>query len=79
MQSGRIFLPSAIVLLADRRSHLDTRWEHGRLTIAGFQELCPGISRRTLQRDIRVLTEKGLLLSQGRTSRLEDVLANGEA
>ena len=53
--------------------------EHGRLTIAGFQELCPGISRRTLQRDIRVLTEKGLLLRQGSTSRLEYVLASGAA
>ena len=51
--------------------------EHGSLTIAGFQELCPGISRRTLQRDIRVLTEKGLLLRQGSTSRLEYVLASG--
>ena len=53
--------------------------EHGRLTIAGFQELCPGISRRTLQRDIRVLTEKGLLLRRGSTSRLEYILASGGA
>ena len=51
--------------------------EHGPLSITGFQELCPGISRRTLQRDLRVLTEKGLLLRQGSTSRLEYVLASG--
>ena len=53
--------------------------EHGSLSIAGFQELCPEISRRTLQRDFRVLTEKGLLLRQGSTSRLEYVLASGVA
>ena len=51
--------------------------EHGSLSIAGYQELCPGISRRTLQRDLRVLTEKGLLLRQGSTSRLEYVLTVG--
>ena len=51
--------------------------EHGSLSIAGFQELCPGISRRTLQRDIKVLTERGLLLRQGSTSRLEYVLPSG--
>ena len=55
---------------------LEHALEHGSLTIAGFQELCPEISRRTLQRDIRVLVEKGLLLSQGSTSRLEYVLAS---
>ena len=49
--------------------------EHGSLSIAGFQELCPGVSRRTLQRDLKVLTKKGLLLRQGSTSRLEYVLA----
>ena len=51
--------------------------EHGSLSIAGFQELCPEISRRTLQRDLRVLIEKGLLHRQGSTSRLEYVLAVG--
>ena len=51
--------------------------EHGSLAIAGFQELCPEISRRTLQRDIRILVERGLLLRQGNTSRLEYVLASG--
>ena len=64
--------------LTDRQTlALGYALEHGSLAIAGFQELCPEISRRTLQRDIRILVERGLLLRQGNTSRLEYVLASG--
>ena len=34
--------------------------EHGRLTIHDYGELCPGTNRRTLQRDLKALVEKGL-------------------
>ena len=51
--------------------------EHGRLTIAEFQELFPETSRRTLQRDLRNLKDKGLILRRESTNRLEYVLANG--
>ena len=39
--------------------------EAGRLTIQEFESLCPGVSRRTLQRDIRVLLDKRLLTEGG--------------
>ncbi len=51
--------------------------ESGRLTIGEFEHLCPEIQRRTLQRDLRGLMEKGLLLRRGSTNRLEYVLADG--
>ena len=51
--------------------------ESGRVTINEFEHLCPGIQRRTLQRDLRGLMEKGLLLRRGSTNRLEYVLADG--
>ena len=51
--------------------------EHGRLTIAEYQTLYPELSRRTLQRDLRALVEKGLLRGRKGTNRLEYVLANG--
>ena len=51
--------------------------EYGRVTIGEFEDLCPGIQRRTLQRDLRILTDKGLLLRRGSTNRLEYVLASG--
>ena len=51
--------------------------ESGRVTINEFEHLCPGIQRRTLQRDLRGLIEKGLLLRRGSTNRLEYVLADG--
>ena len=54
-------------------------WEHGRLTIGGFEDLCPGTPRRSLQRDLRVLVEKGQLVRRGRTNRLEYVPADGDA
>ena len=34
--------------------------EHGRLTIRDYERLCPGKNRRTLQRDLKALLEKGL-------------------
>jgi AcrR family transcriptional regulator len=42
----------------------------GGLTIQNFEEICPETSRRTLQRELRGMVEKGLLLSEGKTNRL---------
>ena len=53
--------------------------EQGRLTIADFQDRCPETPRRTLQRDLRVLVEKGVLVRRGQTNRVEYVLARGAA
>ncbi|MGH7267541.1 MAG: hypothetical protein ACREMB_22195, partial [Candidatus Rokuibacteriota bacterium] len=36
--------------------------EHERLAIGDFERLCPEANRRTLQRDLRALVEKGFLL-----------------
>ena len=49
---------------------------HGRITIKECQTLFPEVSRRTLQRDLRALVEKGLLQRRAGTNRLEYVLAN---
>ncbi len=43
---------------------------HGGLTIQIFEEISPESSRRTLQRELRGMVEKGLLLPQGKTNRL---------
>ena len=64
--------------LTDRQARaLGHVLEHGRLTIAEYQSLFPELSRRTLQRDLRALVEKGLLRRREGTNRLEYVLANG--
>lgn len=39
--------------------------EHGRLTIRQCEAICPGINRRTLQRDLNVLLDLGLLSEYG--------------
>ena len=39
--------------------------EHGRLTIQDFTELCPETNLRTLQRDLKALVDKGLLVGGG--------------
>ena len=44
--------------------------EHGALTIQEFEALCEGGNRRSLQRDLKGLLDKGLLLAEGATNRL---------
>jgi Fic family protein len=39
--------------------------EHGRLTIQEYEALCPGANRRTLQRDLKGLADKGLFVERG--------------
>jgi Fic family protein len=51
--------------------------DHGKLTIQELETACPGVNRRTLQRDLRVMVEKGLLATEGQTNRLEYVAGGG--
>jgi Fic family protein len=44
--------------------------EQGSLTIQDFEALCPGVNRRSLQRDLKGLLDKGLLVAEGATNRL---------
>jgi Fic family protein len=44
--------------------------ESGSLTIQEFERLCPEVNRRTLQRDLKAMVNKGLLLSAGATNQL---------
>ncbi len=53
--------------------------DQGRLTVADVQRCCPGTPRRTLQRDLRGLVEKGVLVRRGQTSRVAYRLAGGAA
>jgi Fic family protein len=39
--------------------------EQGRLTIQDYEGLCPGGRRRTLQRDLKAMVDKGLLVEHG--------------
>ena len=39
--------------------------ENGSLAIQDFQRLCPAANRRTLQRDLKALVEKGLFVERG--------------
>jgi Fic family protein len=39
--------------------------EHGALTIQNYEDLCPEVSRRTLQRDLKAMVEKGLMFERG--------------
>jgi Fic family protein len=51
----------------------------GRLTIQDFEALCPTVNRRTLQRDLQGMVEKGLLTTEGQTNRLEYLAGKGLA
>ena len=63
--------------LSDRQMDaLNYIFEHGRLTIGGYQKLHKAIPRRTLQRDLKALIDKNLLKTEGATNRLEYVLGH---
>ncbi len=52
--------------LSDRQAlALGRVLDEGRLSIQELEALCPGVNRRTLQRDLRSLVEKGLLVEEG--------------
>lgn len=52
--------------LSDRQARaLGQLLDEGRLTIQAFEALCPGVNRRTLQRDLKALVEKGLIVEKG--------------
>jgi Fic family protein len=44
--------------------------EHGTLVIRDFEALCPDVSRRSLERDLKVLVEKKLLVREGAADRV---------
>lgn len=44
--------------------------EHGSLTIQDYERLSPKVNRRSLQRDLKVMLEKGLVISEGATNKL---------
>lgn len=44
--------------------------ENADITIQDFENLCPEVSRRTLQRDIKQMVECGLLISEGETHQV---------
>lgn len=49
---------------------------HAALTIRQLEDLCPNISRRTLQRDLQAIKAIGLLIKSGETNQLNYLLAN---
>ncbi len=60
--------------LSDRQAlALGLVLDHGKLTIQGLESACPGVNRRSLQRDLQGMIKKGLLTAEGETNRLEYV------
>jgi len=57
--------------LSDRQAKaLGHAMEHDGLTIHEYEILCPDTHRRSLQRDLKGLVDKGLLIAEGATNRL---------
>ena len=48
--------------------------QYGRLTIQDLETLCPDVNRRSLQRDLKLMVDKELLIAEGATSRLVYVM-----
>jgi len=57
--------------LSERQGRaVDHVLEHGGITIQTFESLCPDVSRRSLQRDLKALVDRGLLVAEGATNNL---------
>lgn len=57
--------------LNDRQgSALGYLMQYGRLTVKDFERLCPGVNRRTLQRDLREMVGKKIIVTEGATNQL---------
>jgi Fic family protein len=57
-------------LPARQRMALELGLEMSEFRMADFEARCPGVHRRSLQRDLRALIEKHLLVAEGATNRL---------
>ena len=44
--------------------------KHGRISIQQFEDICPDVTRRTLQRELKELLDKNILCTTGATSNL---------
>ena len=44
--------------------------KHGSITIQQFENICPDVTRRTLQRELKELVDKKILIIKGATSNL---------
>jgi Fic family protein len=53
-----------------QRVALELAIGQGEFQIHDFEAKCPGVHRRSLQRDLRSLVEKGVLVAEGATNRL---------
>lgn len=53
--------------------------EHETLNIQEFETLWPGVTRRTLQRELKELIEKRVLQASGATNRLTYRLSTGKS
>ncbi|MBN1843844.1 MAG: hypothetical protein JW883_16385 [Deltaproteobacteria bacterium] len=57
--------------LSDRQAKaLGYIMEDGILTIQNFERLRPDVDRRSLQRDLKAMLDKDLLVSEGATNKL---------
>jgi len=64
--------------LSDRQAKaLGHILEHGSLTIQDFERLCPEVNRRSLQRDLKAMVDRGLVVTVGETHQLLYRLAGG--
>ncbi|MDO9578632.1 MAG: Fic family protein [Candidatus Cloacimonadales bacterium] len=50
---------------------LEYLFQQGKITIQDYQSLFPKVNRRTLQRDLKFMLDKELLISKGETNQLE--------
>jgi predicted HTH transcriptional regulator len=65
------FSVTGLKRLSDRQAEaLAYVLEQGNLTIREFESLFPEVNRRSLQRDLKAMVDRGLLVPEGATNKL---------
>lgn len=60
-----------VIQLSDRQAKaLGYILEHGSLTIKDFEGLCQDVNRRSLQRDLKAMLDRSLIVTEGETHQL---------
>lgn len=70
----RDLLAQKYSLTERQRKAIEFLLKNGTLVIQNFEKLCPEINRRSLQRDLKDMSNKGLISSKGATNKLTYIL-----
>ena len=69
-KSGRDVIIKQFDLSERQAIAIDIVLKQGNITIQDYEKLCSDVTKRTLQRELKILVEKGVFVTEGATHHL---------